>query len=102
MSKFPTRVLIGGVKHRVTSPKALSDKLYGVYHEANRLIQLNPRLNNTEDLKYETLMHEVTHGALSVSGLSNLLSDKEEEAVVCMIDTILIPAILRIQEQRHK
>ena len=102
MNKPPASLSIGGVRHRVTTPKKITDKVYGLYDGARSLIQLNPRLNNTEDLMYGTLMHEVTHASLYVSGLSNLLAEKEEEAVVCMIESILIPAIIKIQRHRDK
>jgi len=47
----------------------------------------------------DTLMHEVHHAALGVSGLSNVLNDDNlEEALVRLVEHMVVPII----KEEHK
>ena len=98
--KLPRSVTVGGVKFSVKETDAIGAKMYGWFGLDDRVISIHPVLNKTIDQKYETLMHEATHAALQVSGLAFLLNDKEEEAFVRCIETVLIPSILKIYDYK--
>ena len=65
-------------------------KDYGDMDIDKKIIRIREGLSKEES--FDTMMHEVTHAALAISGLSNILDDPNvEEAIVRVADYILFP-----------
>ena len=48
----------------------------------------------TQEEEFDTLIHEVHHASLSISGLSNIIDDENtEEALVRIVDYLVMPVI---------
>lgn len=77
-------VSILGHKFRVDIDATLDAGEYGDTCSRTKVIRLNPRLS--EEVKLETLWHEVLHASLGISGLSHVLTADLEEAVVSCIE----------------
>ena len=60
-----------------TDPEEL---LYGATH--GREFQIDINSSYPIDIQRKTLFHEAMHGALAVAGLTHLLDDKIEEAII--------------------
>lgn len=59
---------------------------YGCYVPIDRTIYINKSLEPDQIRK--TLIHELIHANLSISGLSNILEDKLEEAVCTALENM--------------
>ena len=87
--KLPSKILIGGIEFKIIL-KDIED--FGVMDFDARVICIRESLTNEE--KLDTLMHEVHHAALGVSGLSNILNDDNtEEALVRLVEHMVVPII---------
>ena len=65
-------------------------KDYGDMDIDKKVIRIRTGLSDEES--FDTLMHEVVHASLAISGLSNILDDSNiEEAIVRVADYILFP-----------
>ena len=60
----------------------------GVYGDCDPLSQII-RIDNTIPLdhQHKVLAHELTHAALRISGLNELVGDKVEEAICVLMET---------------
>ena len=92
--KLPSKMLIGGMEFKIIL-KEIED--FGIMDFDARVICIRKSL--TEEEQLDTLMHEVHHAALGVSGLSNILNDDNlEEALVRMVEHMVVPII----KEEHK
>ena len=92
--KLPPYILIGGMEFKIIL-KEIED--FGIMDFDARVICIRKSL--TEEEKLDTLMHEVHHAALGVSGLSNVLNDDNlEEALVRLVEHMVVPII----KEEHK
>jgi len=63
-----------------------SDHTYGDTDGHEKRIRISTVRNNTKNKLKTTLLHEITHAVLAESGLTQILGDATEEAVVCAIE----------------
>lgn len=94
----PKGVTIGGRKFQVQLNRApldefairqgYKDGLFGLTDHTNFTITLNP--DNGDGRMKDTLMHELLHALLNLTGLDRLLSEDEDEQVA----NRLAPALL--------
>ena len=90
----PPAIKVGGVEFKIVLKK-MSD--FGDFDVDKKLIRIRQGLSPTA--MFDTLMHEVAHAALAISGLSNILDDENlEEAIVRIADYILFPTYQREYE----
>ena len=55
---------------------------------------INIRKGLTQEEESDTLIHEVHHAALGISGLSNIMDDENtEEALVRIVDYLVMPIV---------
>ena len=62
------------------------ENTYGETYGVKRLIRISTQQNKTDDMMERTLLHEVIHAILHISGHSELLEDKEEESLVVLLE----------------
>ena len=87
--KLPSKILVGGMEFKIIL-KEIED--FGVMDFDARIICIRKSLTKEEQL--DTLLHEVHHAALSVSGVCNVLSDDNlEEALVRLVEHMVVPII---------
>ena len=63
-----------------------NDECYGLTHVKDFTIQISSTENKTPEQMEATLLHEVIHAVLGVSGLTELIDDKTEEALVVSLE----------------
>lgn len=92
--KFPTKVSILGTIYTVKylSARSMGDD-YGETDPDNRLIRIRKPTPSTIESTQATLFHEMLHASLHQSGLTHLLSDDNEEAIVRMLEQFVFPYI---------
>lgn len=79
--------------HRIKiEHKSIDDESHGDYDRDKLVIRINP--DSTAD-KDSTLFHEVIHSIMELSGLSEVLEDKLEEAITRCIERNLYPILQR-------
>jgi energy-converting hydrogenase A subunit M len=87
--KLPSKIFVGGMQFKIIL-REIQD--FGLMDFDARVICIRKSLTKKEQL--DTLMHEVHHAALAVSGLSNILNDENlEEALVRMTEHMIIPIV---------
>jgi len=84
--KAPKSITVGGRRIKVLLDDDIDE--HGLYSHDSRKIFIDP----TKDEPNASLLHEACHAALAVSGLSEVLGDKLEEAV-CRAVELLAPNI---------
>ena len=85
---LPSTIKVGDIEFKVILKKM---KDFGDMDIDKKVIRVREGMTSEET--FDTLMHEVTHAALAISGLSNILDDDNvEEAVVRVADYIVFPA----------
>lgn len=85
--KFPSSITILGRKVKIKQGVGLTyngQPCLGLCNYDEKVIYLEK--NQSEQMKYETLMHEATHFLLELSGISQKLSDGENE-IYCQVFT---------------
>lgn len=95
MEGIPRTVMIGGRRWKVAWDDLGDD--WGQCDGDERKITLCLMRIRTIDQARETLAHEMTHAALSMGGLSQVLGPETEEAVVRCLDNLLWPAVKRLE-----
>jgi hypothetical protein len=93
---FPDSVKVAGVDIRVNWELASSDGDFGDYQQGRQLISLYLDKCNTERVAWDTLLHELNHAALDLGGVSYVLGDDKEEAVVRCHDGLLLATFRKI------
>jgi hypothetical protein len=86
MSK-PTSITVGGVPFKITYPAKMDEGQVGESNAMERTIQI--KSNQKGDEFERTLLHEVVHAAMGISGVSELFDEKVEEAVVICLENSL-------------
>lgn len=83
--KIPTEVKILGIPFKIKIVDDLED--YGETNGPENVIKLNKKFSR--DKMESTLLHELVHAALYVSGLSQVLDDKMEEGIAICVENAL-------------
>jgi Zn-dependent peptidase ImmA (M78 family) len=87
--KLPPNILVGGMEFKIVF-KDTED--YGAMHFDEKIIYIRKGL--TEEEQLDTLIHEVHHAALSISGVSHILDDDNtEEALVRLVEHMVMPIV---------
>ena len=95
---LPSTIRVGGIEFKIVLKKM---KDYGDMDIDKKTIRIRTGLSQEES--FDTLMHEVVHATLAISGLSNILDDDNiEEAVVRVADYILFPTYQREYERYRR
>ena len=95
---LPSTIKVGDIEFKIVLKKM---KDYGDMDIDKRTIRIRHGL--TEEESFDTLMHEVTHAALAISGLTNILDDENlEEAIVRLTDYVLFPVYKREYDNYRK
>lgn len=78
----------------VKNVKKMPDKDdHGETNIIDRRIYLNPIKNKTHDEMASTLLHEVIHAILGVSGQDKFINEEHEEGLVTVLEHGLYPLI---------
>ena len=86
---LPSAIMVGGMQFKIVF-KDMDD--FGVMDFDKKIIFIRNGL--TEEEQLDTLIHEVHHVALGISGLSNILDcDNTEEALVRIVDYLVMPIV---------
>lgn len=94
--KFPTSVVILGRKVKIKQGKGLfydGRPCLGLCDYDNKIIYIEK--DQPEHTKMETLLHEIQHYFLELSGFSQKMSDAENE-ISCQLFTALVQDIKKI------
>jgi hypothetical protein len=83
----PTGITIGGVPFKVTYPAKMEENQVGESDAMERTIKI--KANQKGDEFERTLLHEVVHAAMGISGISELFDEKIEEAIVICLENSL-------------
>lgn len=95
---LPSTIKVGDIEFKIVLKK-MAD--FGDMDIDKRTICIRKGLSEEES--FDTLMHEVVHATLAISGLSNILDDDNiEEAVVRVADYILFPTYQREYERYRR
>ncbi len=86
---LPSTITVGGMRFKIEF-KEMDD--YGEMDFDKKIICIRKGLSPEDQL--DTLIHEVHHAALGISGLSNILDCQNmEEALVRIVDYMVIPIV---------
>lgn len=89
MKQLPKSVNIFGQRFKVEI-KSLKDGVYGKTHTLERKIVISNEY--PIESQWSTLLHEIIHAALGVSGQAELMNDEsKEEALVLCLENALHP-----------
>lgn len=95
----PKAVSVMGIPYRIEyAPELRDDKgeeLFADTDGPGRLIRVSNKQNDTADKFEGTLFHELVHAVFHVTGISEILGDKKEEAVVLALEHGLAPLYKR-------
>tara|TARA_Y100000592_G_scaffold74958_1_gene116951 strand:- start:21 stop:344 length:324 start_codon:yes stop_codon:yes gene_type:complete len=95
---LPDTIKVGGVEFKVVLSKI---KDFGDMDIDTKTIRIRVDLKPEE--AFDTLMHEIVHAALAVSGLTNILDDGNlEEAIVRMTDYLVFPVFKNQYDEFRK
>ena len=86
---LPKSIIIAG--HSFSVEEMLLEDKHGECDVAGRKIRINSE--SSLEMKWHTLFHEVLHAVLGIAGLSEILEEKVEEAVVLSLDHLLWPLV---------
>tara|TARA_R110002110_G_scaffold176721_1_gene380961 strand:- start:1751 stop:2065 length:315 start_codon:yes stop_codon:yes gene_type:complete len=97
---FPSTVLVGGHKLKIVwKDDSGGEDLFGTYSTDKKVITLFKSNNPNEEVAWSTLYHEMLHASLEIGGLTYLMTDGLEEAVVRNFDSLMLPALKILFEQ---
>ena len=86
---LPPTITVGGMEFKIVL-KDMDD--FGEMDFDKKIINIRKGLTQEEEL--DTLIHEVHHVALGISGLSNIMDDENtEEALVRIVDYLVMPIV---------
>jgi hypothetical protein len=89
MKKLLPSVLILGIRYKIIMKEL--DNLYGEMIRGKNVIHIDYR--QPPELMHSTLFHECIHSALYTSGVSELLTDEQEEAICIALESAFAKAI---------
>jgi hypothetical protein len=95
--KDPTEVEILGRRCPITWDASLKADpgevpAWGEYERHECRISIDKRVPDVE-FRLRTLIHEMVHAGLDVSGLTEFLEDKMEEAICTVMEQVIVPNI---------
>lgn len=93
-----TNINIGGLEIALNSVESFEDSRVGEYDSESREINILSRCFGNTKVFMPILIHEMVHCALDISGANYGMSDKTEEQVVTAIETLLVPAVQRLDK----
>ena len=86
---LPSTITVGGMQFKIVL-KDMED--FGEMDFDKKIINIRKGLTQEEEL--DTLIHDVHHVALGISGLSNIMDDENtEEALVRIVDYLVMPIV---------
>ena len=86
---LPSTITVGGMQFKIVL-KDMED--FGEMDFDKKIINIRKGL--TQEDEVDTLIHEVHHVALGISGLSNIMDDENtEEALVRIVDYLVMPIV---------
>lgn len=91
MSKLPDKVEILGTAFAISYQKRIAGNLFGETLPDTKRIKIKSDL--TPAALEATLFHEMMHAALFMSGLSQIVTEDMEEAIIRAIEHGLAPHI---------
>ena len=91
-----TNLNIAGLDIPLNSVESFEDSRVGEYDSETREINILSRCFGNPTVFMPILVHEMAHCALDLSGANYEMSDKTEEQVVTAIETLLVPAVKRL------
>ena len=91
-------VSIGGVRIKI---RIVDQEDWGTFHGDAREITISKRAV-VEGKFLPTLMHEMLHAALFISGITWAIESNMEEAVVRAIENLYFPAVSRLKKASVK
>lgn len=96
--KVPTKVPIAGKEVTIQYVDALFDDdqttpIFAETVEGDHLIKVSTSRPVREEQVWATLIHELVHIALEVSGVAQVLGAEKEEAVAHALDNLLAPVL---------
>jgi hypothetical protein len=91
--KAPKHIMILGYKFTVVLATDFDTETWGESDALARSIRVCATKNKTQAQVDMTLLHEVLHMILSVSGVSNLLNNQLEEGLVVSLENGLAPLV---------
>lgn len=95
----PKSVNVFGIKFTIEYPPDLRDTdgsaCCGITDGPDHRIQICSTLNQTQEQVDSTLLHEICHAALYLTGHTEILGEKQEEALVLMFENALAPLYRR-------
>jgi len=95
--KIPNKINISGIPFKVRVehiPLEDGDTLLGKCETDKRLITISEALPDETDQVYRVVLHEALHAILGVSGISTLLHNDIEEALVLCLEAH-IPGLIK-------
>lgn len=92
------KIPVLGVPFTVTYPNKVDSKDNNLGETDGPMRTIKVKKNLTNDIKHETLLHELIHAILYVSGHSELISEETEESIVIAIESGL-SQVVRIKEE---
>lgn len=98
--RAPVSVMIGGKKVRVEYPDTIpgdteeEGDLSGDTNSMACRIRISKTQNKSPDAVLHTLIHEMLHMAIGITGHSEVLGAKREEAIVYALENMLAPLLV--------
>ncbi len=88
-------VVLFGNTYTIEYYDALEDAAneYGETDIHEKIIKVSLLKNNSKKKLHSTLFHEVLHGLMGESGVSQMLSSEQEEAVVVCLENSLLKLV---------
>ena len=90
LKKHPSTIEIMGTIFTVRYLQVLKDEdgtnLSGDMNGNDRLIRINLSQHSHDEILERTLLHEIIHAVLHMSGQSEILKDSTEEAIVVALE----------------
>lgn len=90
---------IAGLDIPVNYVASFDDSRVGEYDSERREINLLLRLQDDPKALMTTLVHELVHCVLDVSGANYGMSEKTEEQVVMAVEALAVPAVRLLDQQ---
>lgn len=89
MAEYPKYINILGIPFEIKFVKKVDkDDSMGECDSTSRVIKIKKDTNN--EIIESTLLHEIIHGVLAISGVSSGLSEKKEEMLTVALENGLI------------
>jgi hypothetical protein len=98
--KMPKEVKIGPYKFQIKNDKPSMDsarvrfesiEAIGFTSTHEQCIYVDPELG--EDMRAETLLHEIIHGICEATGISSSFDEKEEETFIATVTPLLLDVL---------